>query len=157
METVVPLRARRARNTLPLLVIAVALGGPLAALCVAAVFGAKLEPAYTASALGCAAAALLPAVFFAHRWHILRPPARLVVGSDAVTVCYPELLRTPFVVPRAVMRIATVDAHGDDRFRVHTASGPYWGGEDDGYLWSGGATALPVLAPHGPPNLLLLF
>jgi hypothetical protein len=80
-----------------------------------------------------------------------------VVGPEAVTIAYPELLRAPLVVPRDVMRIATVDAAGGERFRVHTASGPYSGGDEDGYLWSRGATALPVLAPHGAPNVLLLF
>jgi hypothetical protein len=159
VETVVPLRARRARNVVPMLALALALGGAVAACCLAMALGvgAELEPAYTASAMGCAAAALLPAAFLGYRWQILRPPARLVVGPEAVTIAYPELLRRPFVVPRAVMRIAAVDARGDDRFRVHTASGPYWGGEGDGYLWSRGATALPVLAPHGAPNVLLLF
>jgi hypothetical protein len=157
METVVRLRARSTRGVVPLLAIALALGGAFAAGCLVMVFGAGQEPAERVSALGCAAVALLPAAFFAYRWRILRPPARLVVGPEAVTIAYPELLREPFVVPRERMRIAAVEADGAARFRVHAASGPYWGGEDDGYLWSRGATALPVLAPHGPPNVLLLF
>jgi hypothetical protein len=157
METVVPLRARSAQGVMPLLAIAFALGGALAACCLVVALSADLEPPYRVSALGCAAAALLPAALLAYRWRVLRPPARLVVGPEAVTIAYPELLRAPFVVPREIMRTATVDADGVDRFRVHTASGPYGGGEDDGYLWSRGATALPVLAPHGAPNVLLLF
>jgi hypothetical protein len=157
METVVPLRARRARNVVPVLVVALALGGALATCSVIAVFGSELDAALKVSALAFAAAALLPAALLAYRWRVLRPPARLVVGPKAVTIAYPELLREPLVVPRELMRIATVEADGDDRFRVHTASGPYGGGDDDGYLWSRGATALPVLAPHGAPNVLLLF
>ena len=159
METVVPLRARSTRSLALLLAIAIALGGAVAVCCLLAVLGVGVEPdaGLTVSGLAFGSVALLPAAILAYRWHILRPPARLVVGSETVTIAYPELLRQPLVVPRDVMRLATVDADGDDRFRVHTASGPYWGGEDDGYLWSRGATALPVLAPQGPPNVLLLF
>jgi hypothetical protein len=159
METVVPLRARSARSMLPLLVIALALGGAIAYCCVAIVLGIGVEPQPTANVvlLAIAVLALAPVPVLSRRWRILRPPARLVVGPEALTIAYPELLRRPFVVPREVVRIATVDFDGDDRFRVHAASGPYWGGDDDSYLWSCGATALPVLARHGAPNILLLF
>lgn len=160
METVVELRARSAWEIAPLLGLAVALGGAIAACCLAIVLGIGVEPepGWTVLMLAIAGLALAPSVVLARRWHILRPPARLVLGADVLTIAYPELLRAPFAVPRAAMRVATVDDDGPDRFRVHTASGPYWGGGDDGYLWSRGATALPVLAPDGVrPNLLLLF
>jgi hypothetical protein len=97
-----------------LLLIAIALGGAVAVCCLLAVFGVGVEPdaGLTVSGLAFASVALLPAAILAYRWHILRTPARLVVGSETVTIAYPELLRQPVVVPRDVMRIATVDADG---------------------------------------------
>jgi hypothetical protein len=160
METVVPLRARRARNLVPVLAIALALGGAVAGCCLAIAFGIGVEPepGWTALLLAIAALALAPVAVLARRWQILRPPARLLLGPDTLTIAYPEILRRPFAVRRALMRVAAVDDDGASRFRVHTASGPYWGGDGDGYLWSRGATALPVLAPEGVrPNVLLLF
>ena len=160
METVVPLRARSAWEVAPVLALALALGGGVAACCLAIVFGNGVEPerSWSAMLLGIAALALAPVPVLARRLHILRPPARLLLGPDVLTIAYPEILRRPFAVRRTLMRVAAVDDDGPYRFRVHTASGPYWAGGGDGYLWSRGATALPVLAPEGVrPNLLLLF
>jgi hypothetical protein len=160
METVVSLRARSPWEVAPVLALAVALGGGVAACCVAIVFGVGVTPQPSANVLllVIAALALAPAPVLARRWHILRPPSRLVLDPEALTIAYPEMLRQPFAVRRAQMRVAAIDDDGPHRFRVHGASGPYWGGQGDGYLWSRGSTALPVLAPEGVrPNLLLLF
>lgn len=160
METVVELRARRAWEVAPVFALALALGGAIAACCMAIVFGigAEPEPSLTLLLVAIAAVALAPAAVLARRWHILRPPARLVLGPDTVTVAYPELLRSPFAVPRAAMRVAAIDEDGPYRFRVHSASGPYSGGQSDGFLWSRGSSSLPVLAPDTErPNVLLLF
>ena len=160
MDAVVELRARSARGLVPLVALALALGGGVAVCCLAIVLGIGVEPQPTATVLLLAIAilALAPVPVLARRWHILRPPARLLLGPDTLTIAYPEILRRPFAVRRALMRVVAVDDDGPYRFRVHTASSPYSGGEDDGYLWARGASALPMLAPGGVrPNLLLLF
>jgi hypothetical protein len=160
MAIVVPLRSRGAWTVLPALTVAVGAGVPVAAFALAVVFGVGVEPMPEATWLLAAIAVvtLSPIPVLARRWFILRPPARLVLEPERLTIAYPELLRTPLAVPRALMRVAAVEDDGRSRFRVHASSGPYVGSEDDGYLWSGGWSALPVLAPEGErPNVLLLF
>jgi hypothetical protein len=160
METVVPLRARSPWSVVPALVVALVLGGAVAACCLAIVFGLGVQtaPAWTPWLLAIAVAAFTPVAWLVQRWRILRPPARLTVGSDTVTIDYPEILRAPLGVPRRLMRVTVVDDEGRARFRVHADSAPHSGGDDDQFLWVRGQATLPVLAPAGAkPNLALVF
>jgi hypothetical protein len=159
--TVLPLRSRRARTVIPALLAALLLGGPVAAFALAVVAGVGVEP-MTGSAgallLAIAVAALAPAAVLVRRMVALRRPASLVIDPDAVTIAYPEQLRRPLVVPRAAIRIAAVESEGRERFRIHAASGPYFGGDDDRFLWRKGWSPLPIAAPAGvAPNVLLVF
>jgi hypothetical protein len=160
MHTVIRLRARGPRNILPALIAALVLGGAIAACCLAIVFGAGVEPepSWNPVLLVITIAALAPTAFFVRRLLMVWPPAQLVLDRDSLTIAYPELLRTPFAVPRSLLRFAAIEDEGPYRFRVHTQSGPYWGGDDDGFIWVRGSSALPILAPDwAKPNLLLLF
>jgi hypothetical protein len=160
MESVVPLRARSPWSLLPAIVIALLFGGAVAACCLAIVFGigAQPAPAWTPWLLAIAGAAFGPVLWLARRWRVLRAPARLVVGSDTITIAYPEILRSPLGVSRRLMRVALVDDDGSRRFRVHADSGPYSSGDDDRFLWVRGHSTLAVLAPTGvQPNLALVF
>jgi len=160
MDSVVELQAPSRWEIAPWLALALVLGGGVAYCCLAIVFGIGVEPApkWAPALVAIAIAALAPSAWLVGRWRMLKPSAQLVLGADALTIAYPELLRSPLAVPRAVKRVAAIDDDGPYRFRVHTESGPFWGGQRDGYLWSRGKSALPILAPEGTrPNLLLLF
>jgi hypothetical protein len=160
MATVVPLRSRTAWAVLPALGVAVLLGGSVAAFALAVVLGIGAEPMgqWSWLLIAIVLVALCPIPVLARRWWILRAPARLVVGDDALEISYPERLRAPLIVPRTAIRAAAIDDSGWNRFLVHGASGPYWDDEDDGYLWSVGSSALAALTPDwAAPNLLLLF
>ena len=91
METVVPLRARSPWSIVPALVVALVLGGAVAACCLAIVFGLGVQqaPAWDPWLLAIAVAAFAPVPWFVRRMNVLRSPSRLVVGSDTLTITYP--------------------------------------------------------------------
>lgn len=156
-----PLRARRARELVPALLFAWTAGGFIAFFSVAVVVGAAgVEPMHgdaRAAMLAIAVLVLLPALWASRRWVALRRPARLLVTGEALTVHFPNVLRDPLTVPRGSVRAASLDESRDLRFRVHATSGPYYGSDDDVWLWGNGSP-LPVLTATGhPPNLALLF
>src|SRR6185295_9515041 len=97
MDSVLPLRSRDPRWEVPLLALAIVLGGAVAALALAVVFGVgtEPEPRWTPSLLAIAVLALGPAAWCARRWMILRRPAEVLVGESEIVISYPELLRDP--------------------------------------------------------------
>jgi hypothetical protein len=153
MDLVVPLRSRRARELLPALVAALLLGPPVAAAALAVAFGIGVAPlpGWTPVFVGIAAGALAPLPALHLRRRLLRRPARLVIGRDALTVEYPELLREPLVVSRSNLRVVAADETRARRFQVFA---PF--GDADGFLWAYGRAELPVIAA-GPPNAALIF
>ena len=146
---------------IPALLAAILLGGPVAAFALAVVAGVGAEPIGGSGGVLLAAitvAALAPTGVLARRMVGLRRPASLTIDRDAVTIAYPELLHRPLIVPRTAIRLAAVESEGCDRFRIHAASSPYFGGDEDDFLWSSGASPLPIVAPaRVAPNVLLVF
>jgi hypothetical protein len=122
------------------MIVAVVLGAGVAACALAIVLGLGVEraPTWNPYLLAMTAAAVLPAVVLVPRWRLLRRPAHLVVGDDALVFTYPWLLRAPLSVPRSVVRVAQVG---------HVAA-----------LFEDGWIAVPALTPDdGEPNVALFF
>jgi len=131
---VVPLRSRDDRALIALLIGALVVGAGIAALAMAIVFGIGVapEPSWNPWLVAIAALAFVPAVVVLGDLRLVRRPAELAVGADAITVTYPEVLRAPLTVPLYAMRAAVVGDVVD--------------------------TPLPRLVPPGAaPNLALLF
>jgi len=131
---VVPLRSRDDRALIALLIGALVVGAGVAALAMAIVFGIGVapEPSWNPWLVAIAALAFVPAAMLVRTVWLVRRPAELAVGGDAITVTYPELLRGPLTVPLHAMRAAMTGDVVD--------------------------TSLPTLAPPGAaPNLALLF
>jgi hypothetical protein len=86
----------------------------------------------------------------------------LTIDGGGLVAHFPALLHEPLRIPRASLRAAVVepDDRAARRFRVHAASGPYWGGERDGWLWDRhGGSAVPALLreERDEPNVALIF
>jgi hypothetical protein len=86
----------------------------------------------------------------------------LTIEADGLVAHEPAILREPLRIPRASLRAAVVER--DDRvarrFRVHASSGPFWGGERDGWLWERGrGSAVPALVrgERDEPNVALIL
>jgi hypothetical protein len=86
----------------------------------------------------------------------------LIIDAGGLIAHDPAILREPLRVTRASLRAAVVerDDRAGRRFRVHAASGPFWGGERDGWLWERGrGSAVPALlrGERDEPNVALIF
>lgn len=86
----------------------------------------------------------------------------LTIDDSGLVASDPAILREPLRIPRASLRAAVVerDDRAAQRFRVHTSSGPFWGGERDGWLWERGrGSAVPALmrGERDEPNVALIL
>jgi hypothetical protein len=92
----------------------------------------------------------------------VRPTGSLTIDGDGLVASDPRILREPLRIPRASLRAAAVerDDRAARRFRVHAASGPFWAGDRDGFLWERGrGSALPALMreERDEPNVVLIL
>jgi hypothetical protein len=86
----------------------------------------------------------------------------LTIDGGGLVADFPAVLLEPLQIPRASLRAAVVerDDRAERRFRVHAASGPFWGGDRDGWLWDrSGGSAVPALLreERDEPNVALIF
>ena len=124
---VVPLRSRDARGLVGLLIAALGGGAAIAALALTVVFGIGVapEPAWNSWLVGIAVLAFVPAIIVCRELQVVKRPAELTVGHEALTITYPELLREPLTVPRHALRSALVgDVHASLPRRLHATAAP---------------------------------
>ena len=131
-----------------------------AGVCLAVAVGS--ESADDRTLFGAPALALLTWVGWRVWISRVRPTGRLTIDDDGLVASDPRILREPLRIPRASLRAAAVerDDRAARRFRVHAASGPFWGGGRDGYLWQRGrGSALPALVreERDEPNVALIL
>jgi hypothetical protein len=162
-EAVLTLRSSRAyrRRTVAVVVLALAMALPLAGLALAAALMDEWEPGVAAFLYGIVAVLTGGGGLWA--WLRLRiglGRGTLEIGPEVVRITHPVLLRRPFELPRALLRVAVAEtAPGvDEQGRsVRFPVGSAWEGVS-GWLWVGGHGFVPMLgAPGDRPTLALVF